>query len=73
MFFSGRNASSSLIKSLSIAANFGVSSSVLAFWGLGTAEMWGKEEIEWKDRAWTLQRDRNAMALDKFTDVAVLG
>ena len=73
LLFSRRRASSSLIKSLSIATNVGVATSVLALWGLGTAKMWGMEEIEWQDRAWRLQKNEKSMVMDTFTDVAVLG
>lgn len=34
--------------------------------------MRGKEEIEWKDRAWRLQRNENQLLVDKFCDFGIV-
>ncbi|KAL5336033.1 hypothetical protein BJX70DRAFT_400972 [Aspergillus crustosus] len=35
--------------------------------------MWGREEIEWKDRSWALMRNRGQAEVDDWSQVGVVG
>lgn len=35
--------------------------------------MWGREEIEWKDRSWRLLENKGQLEVDDWTYVGILG
>lgn len=58
---------SRLLLSSSTGAIVGVGLSALATAG----RMWGRDEIEWKDRSWRLMENRSQLRLDDFTYVGM--
>ena len=60
----------SLLRSASTGGAVGA-----AFVGIGLiGRMWGREEIEWKDRSWRLRNNQGQEAIDNWTEpAAVLG
>jgi hypothetical protein len=58
---------SRLLLSSSTGALIGVGLSALAT----TGRMWGRDEIEWKDRSWRLMENRSQLRLDDFTYVSM--
>ena len=62
----------SILGTAATFAGYGFASGPLVSIGMTVGRMYGRDKIEWQDRAWRLQRNVNQQTVDSFSGVGMI-